>query len=215
MKPDTVSGTLLILSSLIIVVVMAFHPTGHGLMNRETFAQTVHLGQVVHALAIAATPLMFLGLLGVSRTSQPSELAIAAMVACGFGSVAVISAALASGFVFPAVITRMVVEEEGTVPRAFLIYTSIWNRAFAGVHVVAFSVGIILLAIAIFGKRDRFRSGSGLGLVGIVVGVAVLVVFLSGKVHLDVHGARILWFLQSAWLLWLGVAMLIRRRLQI
>lgn len=214
MKPDLVSGTLLVLSSLIIVVVMAFHPTGHGLMNRDTFAQTVHLGQLVHALAIAAAPLMFLGLLGVSRSSQPSELAIAAMVAFGFGSVAVISAALASGFVFPAVITRIVVEE-GTVPRAFLIYTSIWNRAFAGVHVVAFSVGIILFAIAIFGKRDRFRSGSALGLVGIVVGIAVLVMFLSGKVHLDVHGARILWFLQSAWLLWLGVAMLIGRRLQI
>jgi len=208
MNRDALSGVLLIGSALAFILVMGMHPTAHGLMKEETFQQTARLGMLVHALAIAATPVAFLGLLGVARRLWPSDLAAAALVACGFGSVAVMGAALASGFVFPGVVSRIVATEGSNVPHAFMLYTGLWNQAFAKVHVVAYAVGILLWSAAILRSRGGMAFATATGISGIVVGIGVLFLFLSGHVHLDVHGSRIVWFAQSGWLVWLGITML-------
>ncbi|HUE82067.1 MAG TPA: hypothetical protein VMM84_08120 [Pyrinomonadaceae bacterium] len=210
MKRDVVSGTLLIASSVVSMIVMSLHPTAHGLMNRETFLQTARLSLMIHALAIAATPVMFLGLLGVIRRLRASDLSIAALVAFGFGGTAVISAALASGFIFPGVISRIVAAEGSDLTRAFLVYTGLWNRAFASVYVIAFAVGIILLSATIIRQRTQITFGLVTGVAGLIAGSAILIAFLSGVIHLDVHGARILWFVQSGWTLWLGIIMCLK-----
>ena len=207
MNRDTVSGLLLIVGGVAAVVVMGLHPTSHGLMNEETFARTALLNMLVHALAIAATPVVFLGLLGVSRRLGFPELSVAGLVAFGFGSVAVMNAALASGFIFPGVIQRIVAAEGSNIPHAFLAYTSLWNQAFAKVHVVAFSIGIVLLAAAILRNRARLPFAAATGIAGIVVAIVVLFLFLSGHLRLDVHGARIIYFAQAGWLAWLGLAL--------
>lgn len=210
MRHDAVSGWLLIAGSLAIVVVMGLHPTSHGMMNEETRAHTMLLGRLVHALAIAATPVVFLGLLGAARGVGNPDLAIAALVSFGFGSVAVMGAALASGFIFPGVIEGMAALE-GTDPHPFLIYTSLWNQAFAKVHVVAHAAGTVLLSLAIVRDAKRDPLATFTGIFGIVAGVVVLVLMLSGHVSLDLHGARIVWYAQTAWLIWLGVALCIAR----
>jgi hypothetical protein len=212
MKRDVISGTLLIASSLAFMIIMGLHPTSRGLMSRDDLAQTAHLNQIVHALAIAVTPIMFLGLLGVVRRLGPSDLAIAALVAFGFGAVAVMSAGLASGFIFPGVITRIVSAEASNVTQAFLVYTGLWNRAFASVQVVAFSAGIILLSAAMLLNRKRITFAFVTGIAGFVVGTGVLLAFLSGHISLNVHGAQILYSAQSGWLLWLGILMCIDRK---
>lgn len=209
MSRDAVSGWLLIAGSLAIVVVMGLHPTSHGMMNDETRAHTMLLGRLVHALAIAATPVVFLGLLGAARRVAPSDLAIAALVSFGFGSVAVMGAALASGFIFPGVIEKMAALE-GTDPHPFLIYTSLWNQAFAKVHVVAHAAGTVLLSAAILRNVKRLPLAAFTGVFGVVVGVAVLALMLSGH-SLDLHAARIVWYVQTAWLIWLGVVLCLAR----
>jgi hypothetical protein len=211
MSRDAVSGALLIAGGLVTVVVMGLHPTAHGLMNEETFARTAHLSMLVHALAIAATPVIFLGLLGAARRVGPSDLAVAALVSFGFGSFAVLGAALASGFIFPGVVARIVAAEGSNVPHAFLVYTSLWNQAFATVHVVAHAAGTVLLSAAILRHRERLPLAAVTGIAGVVVSVAVLFLFHSGRVHLDVHGARILWFAQAGWLIWLGIVLCLGR----
>lgn len=211
MSRDAVSGWLLIAGSLAIVVVMGLHPTSHGMMNDETRAHTALLGRLVHALAIAATPVVFLGLLGAARRVGNPDLGVAALVSFGFGSFAVMGAALASGFIFPGVIERMAALEGTTDPHAFLIYTSLWNQAFAKVHVVAHAAGTVLLSAAILRNAKRLPLAAFTGIFGIVAGVAVLALMLSGHVSLDLHGARIVWYAQTAWLIWLGVVLCLAR----
>ncbi len=207
MSRDTVSGLLLVAGGLAVVVVMGLHPTAHGLMNEETFARTAHLNMLVHALAIAAVPVLFLGLLGVSRRLGPSDLAVAALVAFGFGGVAVTNAALASGFIFPGVVQRIVATEGSDIPHAFLTYTGLWNQAFAKVQVVAWSIGTVLLSAAILKHRARLAFAGATGSAGVVLGIVVLLLFLSGHFHLDLHGARIIYVAQAAWLIWLGIGL--------
>lgn len=200
---DVVSGLLLIAGSLAYMLVMTIHPTAHDLMTAESFARQARMGVLVHGLALAATPIVFLGLLGLSRRLGPSDLATAGLVVFGFGGVAVMSAAVASGFVATPLIGRLLTAEGASrdVYHALLGYTGLVNQGFAQVHVVAFSVAILLWSAAILVTGRMSRAA---GIAGVVVGLGVLLVFFSGHVRLDVHGARIVFFAQSGWLIWLG-----------
>ena len=204
MKRDVVSGSLLIAGSLALVLVMGFHPTAHDLLDREGFAHQAHAGVIVHGLALVAFPVLFLGLLGLSRHLGPSDLATAALVAYGFGGAAGSSAAVASGFVAPGVIENILGAQGGSreMHHALLEYTGLLNQGFAKVHVVASSAAILLWSWAILRSRRMARAA---GVTGAIVGAGVLLGFFSGHLRLDVHGFGVVVLAQSAWLIWLGV----------
>jgi hypothetical protein len=201
-KREIASGSLLMVGALAGVVVMALHPVAHDLMRPDTGQQLARLNVMVHALGLAAAPMVFLGLLGLWRRLGPSDLGTAALVLYGWGLVAVMSAAVASGFVSPGVIARIVAEEGSKVPDAFLLYTGLWNQGFAKVNVVATSMGILLFGATIL-KTDRLSRGAGV--FGIVVSTLILVLFFVGHIRLDVHGFGVITLAQSAWLLWVGI----------
>lgn len=204
MKADIPSGTLLIAGALISVLVMAFHPTGHELVGAGVGSGQARLNVLVHAMALAAIPGVFLGLLGLARRLSPSGLATAALVAWGFGAVAVLSSAVMSGFVATGVIERMLTadaELRGTY-EVLLSHAGLANRGYTSVFVVATSVSILLWAAAILKSRAVPRSA---GIAGLVVGVGVLAGFLSGQVGLDVHGFGLITLAQAVWLIWVGV----------
>ena len=202
MKRDAASGALLIAGSCSGVVVMLLHPTAHALMSAETGSGLAPLNAFVHGLALAAMPATLLGLLGLWRRLQPSELATAALVAYGWGCVAVMSAAVASGFVAPGVISHIIAAEGSKIPDAFLMYTGLWNQGFAKVNVVASCIGILLFSVAIV-KTDRLSRAAAA--FGALVSVIILVLFFVGHLTLDVHGFGIVTFAQSAWLIWIGI----------
>lgn len=199
---DAASGILLLAGSLAGIVVMSLHPTGHDLMTAGGSEKLAQLNVIVHGLALAATPIVFLGLLGVARRLGPSDLTTSALVAWGFGGLAVTSAAVASGFVAPGVIARIIAAEGSRVPQAFLVYTGLWNQGFAKVNVVAYSVGILLWSAAILRSGRMARAA---GIAGAVIGAGILLGFFSGHLRLDVHGFGIVTFAQSGWLIWLGI----------
>ena len=204
MKRDVVSGTLLIAGSLAMVLVMSLHPTGHDLVSPERFARLARLNMMVHGLAVASVPVLFLGLLGLWRRLGPSDLSTAALVAWGFGGVAVMVAAVASGFVATGVIRHMLTADEASrdLYHALLTYTSLVNRAFANVHVVAMSVAILLWSAEML---RGLRMGRAVGIAGVVAGAAILLGVLSGHLRMDVHGFGIVTLAHSAWLIWLGI----------
>lgn len=202
MKRDAASGTLLIAGAAAGVVVMGLHPTAHGLMNPESGPHLTQVNAMVHGLALAAVPAVFLGLLGLWRRLGSSDLATAALVAYGWASVAVLSAAVASGFVAPGVIASIGGADGPNVPDALLSYTRLLNQGFAKVNVVASCVAILLFAAAIL--RDG-RLSRAAGVAGAVVSAAILLLFLVGHLRLDVHGYGIVVFAQSAWLIWVGI----------
>ena len=87
-----------LLASLAGLVTMAFHPTGHA--STSDFAQVAAINRTVHSLAIAGTIATFFGLLRLSRQiANGKALSDAALVSYGFGAVAVMFAAIASGFI--------------------------------------------------------------------------------------------------------------------
>jgi hypothetical protein len=202
MKRDIGSGALLVAGSFGGVVVMLLHPTAHGLMSQESGPRLTQLNAIVHGLALAAVPMVFLGLSGLWRRLRPSDLATAALFAYGWGCVAVMSAAVASGFVAPGVIARIIAAEGSKIPDAFLMYTGLWNQGFAKVNVVASSIGIVLFSMTILRSGRLSRAA---GVFGAIVGVAILLFFFAGHLTLDVHGFGVVTFAQSAWLIWVGV----------
>jgi hypothetical protein len=193
---------LLIAGAAAGVVVMALHPTAHGLMDSDAGAHLARLNVMVHSLALAATPMVFLGLLGLRRRLGSSDLATAALVAYGWGCVAVMSAAVASGFVAPGVIARIVAADGSKIPDAFLMYTGLLNRGFAKVWVVATWTGVLLFAATILRSGRLARAA---GVVGVVVSAVVLLLFFVGHLTLDLHGFGIMTFAQSVWLISIGI----------
>jgi hypothetical protein len=204
-KRDSVSGLLLVTGGLAVVLVMALHPSAHGRTTAEGFQSLAHLGRAVHALALVATPVVFLGLLGAARRFGPSEAATAALVAQGFGSVAVVGAAVASGFVVPGVMERLGSGHAPRLPHALALYTSLWNRAFATIFAVAFAVAILLLSAAILRRRDRLPLAAVTGAAGIVIAAGLLAALVPGQLRMNLHGARIVLFAQAGWWIWLGI----------
>ena len=130
------------------MLVMAHHPHGRDLLEAGRFASQARLNAVLHGGALLGVGAIFLGLLGLRRRLASSDLATAAIVAYGFAVVAVISAAVASGFVATELIGRIVDAGTGAadIDRALLTYTHLLNGAFAKVDVVASSLAILLFA---------------------------------------------------------------------
>ncbi|MGH7418237.1 MAG: hypothetical protein ACREKB_10730 [Candidatus Rokuibacteriota bacterium] len=204
MKRDLVSGILLIAGYVAMLVVMSFHPTGHNLVSPERFAGLARINVTVHALAVATIPVLFLGLLGLTRRLGSSDLTVAALVAWGFGGVAVTIAAVANGFVATGVVGRMLAVGDASrdVYHVLLTYTSLVNRSFANVHVVAMSVAILLWSAA---TLRSLRMGRAVGIAGVVAGAGILLGFFSGHLRMTVHGFGIVVLAHAAWLIWLGI----------
>lgn len=209
MRRDVISGTLLILGALTGVFALGLHPTAHDLLEPEGLSRMAQLNALVHGTAIAGVPMVFVGLLGLARRLAPSELTTPALVTFATGGVAVVCAAVMSGFVATPVIARIVAADPATrvTYEALLTYTSLLNQGFAKVFVVASSVAIVLWSVAIL-RSGRLQRAAGIA--GAVVGGLVLIAFLTRQVRLDIHGFGLITFAQSAWLIWIGVLLLRR-----
>lgn len=77
MKRDVKSGILVIVGAATGMVVMSLHPTAHSLTQSGAFSRQALLNGLVHGLALAAVPVLFLGLLGLTRRLGWSELGVA------------------------------------------------------------------------------------------------------------------------------------------
>jgi hypothetical protein len=202
-KRDIVSGSSLIAGSLAGVLVMTFHPTAHDLLTAADLPRVVQRTALIHAIALASVPVLFLGLLGLSCRLGLSALTTAALVAYGVGGVAVISAAVADGFVAPPMFARFIAAqgEARGVYEALLVFTRLVNQGFAKVDVVASAAAILLWSAALWTSG----ASRAAGVAGAVVAVGVLLAFFTGAVRLDAHGFGFVTFVQSGWLLWLGL----------
>src|SRR5262245_34462648 len=124
MRNERASGILILAGALTFILVMMHHPTGHAMMSAENFGRMARLNVLVHSLALAAIPILFLGLLGLTRRLGWTDLATAALVAFGFAGAAVMSSAVASGLVATRIMDRMQAADERSreVAHALLDY---------------------------------------------------------------------------------------------
>jgi hypothetical protein len=204
MQRDVASGVLLLSGAIAGLLIMLLHPTGAEVGAATPGHGMELLNRLVHGFALAVTPAVFLGLLGFARAMGPSKLSTAALVAWGYGAVAVMSAAVASGFVTPATM-------HGTAtPEAFAHYSYLWNQGYATVNVAASGAAMILFGLAMLGSPARLRGPAWLG---ILAGAGLLLGILSGHLRLDIHGFGIVMIAEGIWLAWLAVLLLRTRGL--
>lgn len=205
MRDNRLGGLALVIGAIAGLITMIVHPTGHhGVMSQQEMATMALLTRAVHGFAIASLPIAFLGALALTRQlGSPDRLSVLALVVYGFGTVAVMMAATMSGLVFPSVMQQLVAGDPLTeTRRLFLDYTFRLNQAFASVFVVASCAAILLWSVGILRTK---RLSAGLGIYGLVLGIAITVALFIGRLPLDVHGFGLVILTQAVWFIIAGV----------
>ena len=198
-------GTLLITAAVVGLFVMAHHPNAHHIVHAANPAGAAQMNRIIHAIAIAAMPIQFLGLLGLTRRLGPSILGQAGLVTQGFGLVAGMGAAVASGFVASSVTLDMVQAGTSAQPSPLLGYTGLWNQGFAAVYVVATAISLVLWSVAMFSSPVFPKA---LAWLGIVVGTAVTLWQIFWIQHLGVHEFGLIVLGEAVWMVWSGVVLI-------
>jgi len=205
MQTDRAAGLALIGGTLAALVTMAFHPTGPALA--ADFARVAPVNRGVHGLAIAGVIATTFGLLRLTRQlAHRGALVDAALVTYGFGAVAVMFAAIASGFV-GTMLASFVLDGGDAVRLAWepaFDYNWAFNQATTKVYVVTASVGIALWSVAMLREP---RYGSALGVTGLVVGAAATIATISG-LPMDIHGFGAIVLGHGVWMIWAGAKQL-------
>lgn len=205
MNDDRKGGLALIAGAVLLIVTMAFHPTGHDLFEPGKFEAMARLAAFAHALGLTSLFVTFLGALALTRrTDAADRLALAALVAYGFAALAGMIAATINGFVAPDLVRDILAGPARDDERwkDLLHYHAETNHAFAELLVVASSAAIVLWSAAILKNRSLARA---LGIYGLLLGPAVVLPVTSGHLHLDVHGFGLIVLLQSAWFVVAGI----------
>lgn len=206
MPRERSAAILLVTGTLAGMLVMVLHPTGADIVNAQNVAHHALLNRAVHGVAIASLPMLFLGFAGLCRRLAWTEVVIAGLVSYGFAAIAVMAAAVASGFIVTGLIEQMLAADEAARPvlRALMRYTHQWNQALAAVHVVASSAAVLLWSLAIVKGGAMPRA---LGYAGAAIGAIVPVALIAGPLRLDVHGFGLVVFVQGAWTIAVAVAL--------
>ena len=208
MRLDRPAGIALIGGTLAGIVTMAFHPTGHALL--QDFERVSLVNRAVHSLAISGTIATVYGLTGLRRQLEARRsLADAALVSYAFGAVAVMFAAIASGFIGTELAAQVLEAGDAGQESYATVREFAWafNQACTKVFVVAGSIGIALFSLALMPDP---RFGRALGATGVLVGMVAVVATVAG-LPMNIHGFGAIVLGHGIWLLWTG-ARLVREK---
>lgn len=208
MTTNRITATALIGGSLAGLVTMSLHPSGHDVVSNASSGASNTLNSAVHLLSIVAQPLVLAGSLGITlRLRRRRDLALGAFTFFAIGSVAVIIAAVASGFIAPATLRGMASADDAG--RAAMLgdlrFTGIVNQAFARVYVTFAGVALMLWSLAIVLGREMSRA---LGIYGLVLGVVLVVSVTTGSLALNIHGFGAIVLGIGAWFVWAATGIL-------
>ncbi len=193
------------------IITMVLHPVGpHGgaLPSPHALETLTRLSRIVHGLALAGLPMMFLGAMALTRplAARGGRPGLAAPVVYGFALVAIMAAACLSGFVGSDILGRMVEGDPKLESRRMLLdYTFRLNQAFSSVYTVGTCVAIFLWSVEMVRTRQLSR---GLGIYGLVLGPVITGALFGGFLPLDVHGFGLVVLVQSAWFIVAGTQLM-------
>lgn len=210
MKHSKIYGIALIIGTLGGIITMLFHPTGNDLLNQpdEIARRNELITTAAHSLAIFSLPLLFFGFLGFSRRlGLENPFNLAGLIAYGFGTIAVLNAAVINGLVAPTLTRKIIGADEPTQNLLRLILTSNFslNQAFTKVFVVATAIALISWSICLL-KKGRMMKATAI--IGFAVGIFGILGILTGHLRLNVHGFGLFMFVQSIWTILIAVFML-------
>jgi len=200
MTNERAGAIALIAGTLAMIAVMAHHP--EGIHQGPGAAAMLRLGVIVHALAIASTPVLTFGMFALTRYLTATPAATLAFVFYVFGALAVMLAASMSGLVAPRLI-------EAGASHDLLRFGWYLNQAFATIHVGMFSAAILFYALA-WGSKSLMAAV--VQIAGFIIGLGILAWLVSGTLTLNVQGMGAVVFAQGLWIVLAAVAMLTQPR---
>src|SRR5215467_10544934 len=129
MSDDRMGSIALAAGAVGTLVTMAFHPTGSDLFVAGRLETVLRVAALVHALALVSMLALFLGAIGLTRrATSPDRLAVAALVAFGFASVAGMIAATMSGFIAPGLARQIIAADAPAANQAWRIALNYTGR---------------------------------------------------------------------------------------
>ena len=187
------------------IITMAIHPGG-----RIGPAEVEHMARMligVHTLALLSIPVIFLGAWGMARKIGGADrLAWAGLVIFALASIAVMNAAVFDGLMAPVLMRKIVAATAETrdVWQTLMSFNFQMNQAFARVYAVGSSLAVLLWSVAIL-RNKVFRMG--IGIYGIILGMATAGGISSGYLTPDKHGFGMLILGQAIWFFAVAAAM--------
>jgi hypothetical protein len=193
------SAIALIAGSVGMIITMVSHPGG-----KISPAEVDHVARmliVVHSLALASIPVVFLGAWGMTRRIDGADRsAWAGLVLYALASIAVMNAAVCDGLIAPVLMRKIVAASAETrdMWQTLMNFNFQMNQAFARVYAVGSSLAVVLWSVSVL----RYRTlGRGVGIYGVILGVLTAVGICSGFLTPDRHGFGMLIFGQAIWFL--------------
>lgn len=208
------AGIGLITASLLSVLAMAHHPTVTTPDITQALQQLKDLAGLsgwVHGILIALMLLIFWCLTEYSlRRGVEKPLIRAGLIFYGAGMVSMIGAATVSGWLTARVGALVPAPNDQDLHLlAILINFSFsMNQVLANLGAVAMSAGILAWSLGLMHDKGW---NSGVGALGILVGIAPALALMVGGMHLDVHHMLMVVVLQGAWYIALGVLLVMKR----
>ena len=192
-----IGGAALIAAAAGTVLAMAHHPVG---------AHSGALGPAVHAAMIAFVALTAFGFAAFAAARGPARPKIlAGIILYALALFGHVGAATINGFVVPALAGR----GPGLIDNDIFLLAWEANQALAKLGVIASSLAFLFWSLDFLG-----RSGAeprAIGMVGLAAGIAPPAFLLAGVIDMDVAGAFLVYVVQAAWGVCVGLH-LVRRR---
>ncbi len=199
-------GITLISAGVLAAAVMMLHPEASGagaearlqsLVAISSLSMHVHLAMIVFTIAV------WLSLAYAVRAWPASGWVWAASRLYSIAAVAMLGAALISGFVMGAYLSRAlpaVPAIEYALPSALLAFSA--NQVLAGFSTVLMSLAILLWSAEVV--RHRQLLARVCGIYGITAGTMCIVVYSGGMLSLNASGMTVVVFVHAIWYCLLG-----------
>jgi hypothetical protein len=208
MKSGRVSGLALVAGSVIGVAIMTVHPSHVDLSApAEELSRLALSTRAVHAGALVGSALTLYGLVDFARRMGLDRAsALAGLVFYAFGTAAVLSAAVMSGFVAGAAIEAAIgAAAAERAQLSFALRHTHWlNSGYALVFVVASAAGILAWSAGLW-RAGRMRGLAG---VGAVVGLGAIASLFTPWPMVSVHGFLALVVAQAIWTISVGLTLM-------
>ena len=178
----------LVIGTVAGMLVMALHPSGREVVQNASSGGSNAAVSLVHAMAVIGEGLVLAGALAiVARLRARLDLAVGGYVFFALGGVAIIIAAVASGFLAPAAVRG--IAEVDAAERAGMLndlhFAGMINQAFAKISVIFTSIALSIWSAAML-RTGAFTRG--LAVYGTVLAALLLVGVGSGYLRLNIHG---------------------------
>lgn len=203
-----VAGTLLIAAAVLEVAAMSHHPSVH---SNDVGGIVAELGRMSALTGMVHGTLMVLMLVSLYCLTQHCvqrgprrPLVRAGLIVYAAGTLAMLGAALVSGFLVVDVASHLAYSTpaEEHAARQLLMWCHAINQVLAKAGTAALSAGIALWSIDLLRSAGLARW---IGVLGCAIGLLPMAGLGSGLLRLDVHGMGAVVLLQTCWSIGMGL----------